>query len=62
MAKKVREQTVSLSSYLTSVNSEDISENQDVQRMFCWDNPATNELIVGVLNVVTRMFILHQKW
>ena len=49
MAKKVREQTVSLSSYLTSVNSEDISENQDVQRMFCWDNPATNELIVTVL-------------
>lgn len=33
MAKKVREQTVSLSSYLASVNSEDISENQDVQRM-----------------------------
>ena len=49
MAKKVREQTVSLSSYLTSVNSEDISENQDVQRMFCWDNPAMNELILTVL-------------
>lgn len=49
MAKKVREQTVSLSSYLASVNSEDISENQDVQRMFCWDNPAMNELIVTVL-------------
>lgn len=49
MAKKVREQTVSLSSYLKSVNSEDISENQDVQRMFCWDNPAINELIVTVL-------------
>ena len=49
MAKKVREQTVSLSSYLKSVNSEDISENQDVQRMFCWDNPAMNELIVTVL-------------
>ena len=49
MAKKVREQTISLSSYLKSVNSEDISENQDVQRMFCWDNPAINELIVTVL-------------
>ena len=49
MAKKVREQTVSLSSYLKSVNSEDISENQDVQRVFCWDNPAINELIVTVL-------------
>ena len=49
MAKKVREQTVSLSSYLASVNSEDISENQDVQRMFCWDNPAMNELILTVL-------------
>lgn len=49
MAKKVREQTVSLSSYLKSVNSEDISENQDVQRMFCWDNGAINELILTVL-------------
>lgn len=49
MAKKVREQTVSLSSYLASVNSEDISENQDVQRMFCWDNGAINELILTVL-------------
>lgn len=49
MAKKVREQTVSLSSYLASVNSEDISENQDVQRMFCWDNAAINELILTVL-------------
>lgn len=49
MAKKVREQTVSLSSYLASINSEDISENQDVQRMFCWDNPAMNELILTVL-------------
>ena len=49
MAKKVREQSVSLSSYLKSVNSEDISENQDVQRMFCWDNAAINELIITVL-------------
>lgn len=49
MAKKVREQAIALSSYLKSVNSEDISENQDVQRMFCWDNPAMNELIVTVL-------------
>ena len=49
MAKKVREQSVSLSSYLKSVNSEDISENQDVQRMFCWDNGAINELIITVL-------------
>lgn len=49
MAKKVREQSIALSSYLKSVNSEDISENQDVQRMFCWDNPAINELIVTVL-------------
>lgn len=49
MAKKVREQAIALSSYLKSVNSEDISENQDVQRMFCWDNPAINELIVTVL-------------
>ena len=49
MAKKVREQSVSLSSYLKSVNSEDISENQDVQRMFCWDDSAINELIITVL-------------
>lgn len=49
MAKKVREQALSLSSYLKSVNSEDISENQDVQRMFCWDNEAINELIITVL-------------
>jgi hypothetical protein len=50
MAKKVREQAMALSSYLKSVNSEDISENQDVQRMFCWDNGAINELIYTVLN------------
>ena len=49
MAKKVREQALSLSSYLKSVNSEDISENQDVQRLFCWDNAAINELIITVL-------------
>lgn len=49
MAKKVREQAIALSSYLKSVNSEDISENQNVQRMFCLDNPAINELIVTVL-------------
>lgn len=49
MAKKVREQAIALSSYLKSVNSEDISENQDVQRMFCWDNAAINELILTVL-------------
>lgn len=50
MARKIREQSVSLTSYLKSVNSEDISENQDVQRMFCWDNAAINELILTVLN------------
>ena len=49
MAKKVREQAISLSSYLKDVNNEDISENQDVQRMFCWDNSAINELIGTVL-------------
>ena len=49
MAKKVREQTVSLSLYLDDVKSGDISENQDVQRAFCWDNSAINELIVTVL-------------
>lgn len=49
MAKKIREQAISLVSYLKNVNSEDISENQDVQRMFCWDNGSINELIVTVL-------------
>lgn len=49
MAKKVREQAISLSSYLKDVNNEDISENQNVQRMFCWNNSAINELIGTVL-------------
>ena len=49
MAKKIREQAISLVSYLKNVNSEDISENQDVQRMFCWDSGSINELIVTVL-------------
>lgn len=49
MAKKVREETISLASYLSRVNNEDISTNQDVQRMFCWDNTTINELIVTVL-------------
>lgn len=49
MAKKIREQAIALKSYLDKVRSEDISENQDVQRMFCWDNAAINELIITVL-------------
>lgn len=49
MAKKIREQTISLISYLEKVKDDDISDNQDVQRLFCWDNNAVNELIVTVL-------------
>ncbi len=49
MAKKIREQAVSLISYLQKVKGGDISDNQDVQRCFCWDNSAVNELIVTVL-------------
>ncbi len=47
--KKVREQAISLCSYLEKVRDDDISDNQDVQRMFCWDNSAINELVVTVL-------------
>lgn len=49
MAKKIRKQTLSLSSYLEKVKEEDISDNQDVQRKFCWDKNAINELVVTVL-------------
>lgn len=49
MAKKIRKQTLALKSYLDKVNEEDISDSQDVQRKFCWDKSAVNELIVTVL-------------
>lgn len=49
MAKKIREQSLSLISYLNKVKDDDISDNQDVQRLFCWDNNAVNELVVTVL-------------
>ena len=49
MTKKIREQSISLISYLSKVKDDDISDNQDVQRSFCWDNNAVNELIVTVL-------------
>lgn len=49
MAKKIRKQTLALKSYLDKVNEEDISDSQDVQRKFCWDKSAINELIVTVL-------------
>lgn len=49
MAKKIRKQTLALKSYLDEVKEEDISDSQDVQRKFCWDNNAVNELIVTVL-------------
>lgn len=49
MAKKIREQSLSLVSYLSKVKDDDISDNQDVQRLFCWDNNAVNELVVTVL-------------
>ena len=47
--KKVREVANSLISYLEKVRDDDISENQDVQRLFCWDSSAINELVVTVL-------------
>jgi len=34
---------------LDKVKEEDISDSQDVQRKFCWDNNAVNELVVTVL-------------
>lgn len=49
MAKKIRKQTLALKSYLDKVKEEDISDSQDVQRKFCWDKSAINELIVTVL-------------
>ncbi|MCI8993038.1 MAG: DUF262 domain-containing protein [Eubacterium sp.] len=49
MAKKIREQSLSLISYLSKVKDDDISDNQDVQRLFCWDNNAINELVMTVL-------------
>ncbi len=49
MAKKIRKQTLALKSYLDKVKEEDISDSQDVQRKFCWDNNAVNELVVTVL-------------
>lgn len=49
MASKIREQVLALESYLTKVKDDDISDNQDVQRLFCWDNAAINELVVTIL-------------
>lgn len=50
MAKKIRKQTVSLSSYLDKLREEDIRENQDVQRLSgAWEPSMINELIVTVL-------------
>ena len=49
MAKKIRKKTLSLESYLEEIVEEDISDNQDVQRLFCWENGMINELIKTVL-------------
>lgn len=49
MAKKIRKKTLSLDSYLEKIVEEDISDNQDVQRLFCWENGMINELIKTVL-------------
>lgn len=49
MAKKIRKKTLSLDSYLEKIVEEDISDNQDVQRLFCWENGMVNELIKTVL-------------
>lgn len=49
MTKKIIERSISLTSYLEKVKEEDISDNQDVQRMFCSDNSFINELVVSVL-------------
>lgn len=49
MAKKIRKKTLSLESYLEKIVDEDISDNQDVQRMFCWENVMVNELVKTVL-------------
>ncbi len=52
MAKKIRKKTLSLESYLEEIVEEDISDNQDVQRLFCWENGMINELIKTVLTKI----------
>lgn len=50
MAKKIRKQTLSLSSFLERIKEEDIRSDQDVQRLSGqWDAGMLNELIVTVL-------------
>lgn len=49
MVNKVRETTLPAITYLESVKSGDVSENQDVQRRFCGDNSFINEIAVTVL-------------
>ncbi len=48
MINKIRETTIPLGSYLESVKEGDISEDQDVQRRFCSDNPFVNGIAVTV--------------
>lgn len=50
MAKKIRKETLSLSSFLERMKEEDIRSDQDVQRLSGqWDAGMLNELIVTVL-------------
>lgn len=49
MTKKVRKMSMALETYLNDVNEEDISTDQDVQRVFCQDKKFVDELVITVL-------------
>lgn len=50
MINDVKDYTFGVTRYLEKVENEDISADQDVQRAFCWDNHAINELIKTYLD------------
>ena len=48
--RKIRKQTLSLSSYLDKVREEDVRSDQEVQRLSgAWDAGMVNELVATVL-------------
>lgn len=54
MNKKVDERVVSVESYLDDIVSENINDNQDVQRNFCSSNAFVDGIIMTVL---TEMYL-----
>ena len=49
MKKKVIEKVMSVESYLDDIVSENISDNQDVQRNFCSSNAFVDGIIMTIL-------------